>query len=73
MVRTSEIMEECQALPGHLPALIPVSPQTQPNSLKQVSRSLQGQREPAGTWNNFPGASSERQPLGVTCYMGRGP
>lgn len=33
-VRVSEIMEECQVLPGHLLPLIPVSPQMQPNSLK---------------------------------------
>lgn len=49
MVEASEIMEDgCQALPGHLPPLNPVSSQMPLNSLKQVSRSPQGEDGPVG-------------------------
>lgn len=59
--------DQSQGLPSHLPPLNPVSSQMPPDSLKQVSRSPQGEDGPVGAQYNFHGAEGER-PLRVKYY-----
>lgn len=62
----------CQALPGHLPPLNPVSLQSaeQPKTCFQASA---GQGGPPGTQNSFLGARGGRRPLSIKYYQGEGP